>query len=89
MCDFSSLESQKNYPQQFGTTQAGFSAEDKNTFWKFNQRGKYHCAADLMFDWFGFDQTSKTALNAKYLSKAAESKQNKQEVSRTVVPTSP
>ena len=41
-----------------------------------------------MFDWFGFDQTSKTALNAKYLSKAAESTQNKQEVSRTVIPTS-
>ena len=22
-------------------------------------RGKYQCTADLMFDWFGFDQTSK------------------------------
>ena len=22
--------------------------------------GKYHCVADLLFDWFGFDQTSKT-----------------------------
>ena len=23
-------------------------------------RGKYHCTADLLFDWFVFDQTSKT-----------------------------
>ena len=22
-------------------------------------RGKYQCTADLLFDWFGFDQTSK------------------------------
>ena len=25
-----------------------------------HQRGKYHCTADLLFDWFGFDQRSKT-----------------------------
>ena len=31
--------------------------------------------ADLLFDWFGFNQTSK----------AGESKQNKQDVSRTVI----
>ena len=36
---------------------------------------------DIQFDWFGFDQTSK--INR---SKAAESKQNKQEFSHTVIP---
>ena len=24
--------------------------------------GNYQCMADLLFDWFGFDQTSKTVL---------------------------
>ena len=24
-----------------------------------HHRGKYHCTADLLFDWFGFIQTSK------------------------------
>ena len=23
-----------------------------------HHRGKYHCTADLLFEWFGFDQTS-------------------------------
>ena len=23
-----------------------------------NHRGKYHCTASVLFDWFGFDQTS-------------------------------
>ena len=32
----------------------------KNTL----QIGNYHCPADLLFDWFGFDQTSKTVVNA-------------------------
>ena len=27
--------------------------------------GKYHCMADLLIDWFGFDQTSKTVVNAR------------------------
>ena len=26
--------------------------------------GNYHCPADLLFDWFRFDQTSKTVVNA-------------------------
>ena len=25
-----------------------------------NHRGKYHRKVDFLFDWFGFDQTSKT-----------------------------
>ena len=34
-------------------------------------KGKYHCMADLQFDWFGFGQTSKCCeLN---INKAAES----------------
>ena len=27
-------------------------------------RGKYHCTSDLLSDWFGFDQTSKTVVCA-------------------------
>ena len=27
--------------------------------------GKYHCMADLLFDWFEFDQTSVAATNSK------------------------
>ena len=33
-------------------------------FWDPYQRGKYHCMSDLMFDWFGLDQTSKTVVNS-------------------------
>ena len=40
--------------------------------------GKYHCTADLLFDWFGFDQSSKPVCSFN-ISKSAESKQNKQE----------
>ena len=46
--------------------------------------GKYHCMADLLFDWFGFDKTSKTFVQSTNI-KATESKQNKQEVSHTVI----
>ena len=28
-----------------------------------HHRGKYQCMPDLLFDWFGFDQTSKTFAN--------------------------
>ena len=28
-----------------------------------HHRGKYHFMADLLFDWFGFDQTSKTVVH--------------------------
>ena len=34
-------------------------SENTNT----HQRGKYQCTADLLFDWFGFDQTSKAIAN--------------------------
>ena len=44
--------------------------------------GKYlYYMADLLFDWLVFDQTSKTAVH----SKAAKTKQIKQEVSCTVI----
>ena len=29
-------------------------------------RGNYHCMADLLFDWFGFDQTSKTVVHSTF-----------------------
>ena len=28
-----------------------------------HHRGKYQCTSDLLFDWFRFDQTSKTVVN--------------------------
>ena len=46
-------------------------------------QGKYHCAADLQFDWFGFDQTSKTVLIHYMQSSFIQTK--KQEVSCAVV----
>ena len=36
------------------TVKTCFDAENAH------HRGKFHCTADLLFDWFGFDQTSKT-----------------------------
>ena len=53
-----------------------------------HHRGKYHCTAELLFEWFGLDQTSKYVAN---LTKAMqlESKEHftadKQKVSRTVI----
>ena len=29
-----------------------------------HHRGKYHCTADLLFDWFGYGQTSKADANS-------------------------
>ena len=52
--------------------------ETENT----HHRGKYHCTTNLLFDWFGFYQTSKIAVIA---TKAKQLNQNKQEVSRTVI----
>ena len=31
-----------------------------------HKRGKYHCTADLLFDWFGFNQTSKTVVHSTW-----------------------
>ena len=28
------------------------------------RRGKYYCVADLLFDWYGFDQTSKSVVRS-------------------------
>ena len=30
----------------------------------FFRKGKYHCTADLLFEWFGFNQTSKYVTNS-------------------------
>ena len=38
--------------------------EPENT--PFHHKGKYHCTTDLVFDWFGFDQTSKSAVDLTY-----------------------
>ena len=29
-----------------------------------HHRGKYHCTADHLFDWLGFDQTSKVVVHS-------------------------
>ena len=42
----------------------------------------YHCTADLLLDWFGFDQTSKAVANS---TRAKLLNPKKQEVSRTVI----
>ena len=45
-------------------------------------KGQYHCTSHPLFNWLGFDQTSKAVANS-----TQESKQNQQEVSRsTVIP---
>ena len=44
-----------------------------------HHRGKYHCMADLLFDW---NKLNCCSLN---ISKVAESKHNKQEVNHTVI----
>ena len=46
---------------------------------------KYPCAADLLFVWFVFDQTSIYVCCYFNISKAAESKKIKQDVSLTVI----
>ena len=38
-----------------------------------HQRGKYHCTADFLIDWFGFDQTNKAVAYLFNQSNAAES----------------
>ena len=47
-------------------------------------KGKYHCTANLLCHWFGFDQTCKSASKLN-INKVAESKPVKQEVSHTVI----
>ena len=38
-------------------------------------KGKYHCTADLQFDWFGFDQTC-TSLSNSTLAKQLDPNQS-------------
>ena len=58
----------------------GLNAGSENTHHRVSR-------ADLLFDWFGFDQTSKASCCYFNVRKAAESKQNKQEASCTVILT--
>ena len=44
-------------------------------------KGKHNCMADLLFDWFGFGQTSKSVDSFS----TTKSKPVKQEVSRKVI----
>ena len=38
---------------------------------------KYHCMAHLLFDWFGFDQTSKTVVHSTEAKQLNPSKINR------------
>ena len=38
---------------------------------------KYHCTADLLFDWFGFDQSSKADANSTKAQQLNPTKINK------------
>ena len=58
----------------------GWGVQTENTHWIC--KGKCHCTADLLFDWFVFNQTSKYVNN---LSKTSECKPVKQEVAFTVI----
>ena len=33
------------------------------------RKGKYHCMVDLLFDWFGFDETSKSVVHSTKATK--------------------
>ena len=41
-----------------------------------HKRGKYHCTTDLLFDWFGFNQTSTTVANSTYAKQLNPNKIN-------------
>ena len=58
-----------------------YLVESENTH--FLRKGKYHCAAKLLFDWFRFNQTSKYVFNSTYEKQLNQNK--KQKVSRTVI----
>ena len=47
------------------------------------ERGKYHCTTDLLFDWFGFNHTSKAYANSTLSKQLNPNKINR----RSAVPT--
>ena len=57
-------------------------AENNNLFHK----GKYHCMADLLFDRFGFDKTSKSVVHS---TKPKKRNPNKKTGGQTYSDTSP
>ena len=46
---------------------------------------KYHCTAELLFNWFGFDQASKAVANSTIAKHLNQHKMNRTSVSRTVI----
>ena len=43
-------------------------------------RRKYHCTSDLLFDWFGFDRTSKAVANSTKAKQLNPKKINRRSV---------
>ena len=54
---FSISTTQMNSAALWCQSELALSRQAKNNYHK----GKDHCTVDLLFDWFGFGQTSKTA----------------------------
>ena len=50
---------------------------------------KYHCMDDFLFDWFGFDQTSKSVVNSTQANQLNQNQSNRWFVSLSYSDTSP
>ena len=46
----------------------------------YSRKGKYHCKADLLFDWFAFDQTSKSVVHTTQAKQLKANKSNQMSV---------
>ena len=53
-----------------------------------HHRGKDHCMADLLFDWFGFNQTSKAYQNSTKAKQLNPNKINRRSAVQWVIPPS-
>ena len=51
-------------------------AENTDSLMYFD-RGKYHCTADFLFDFFGFDQTCKSVSNSTYTKQLNPNQSNR------------
>ena len=53
-----------------------------------HHRGKHYCTADLLFEWFGFDQRSKTVVNSTKGKQLNPNKINRRSVAQCYFPLS-
>ena len=52
-------------------------------------RGKCHCTTDLLFDWFGFDQTSKADANSTSVKQLNQNKTSRRSAVQSYSPDEP